>query len=54
MAQDKAGGGCQEGCPLGKVLGQRECPGKKAKEKILEWLRGERPQEGGEEPPKQS
>ena len=33
--------GCQGSCPLGKVLGQRECPGKKAKEKVKEWLRGQ-------------
>jgi len=41
---DKATG-CQGSCPLGKVLGQRECPGKKAKElvkeRVLEWFRGE-------------
>jgi hypothetical protein len=33
--------GCQGSCPLGKVLGQRECPGQKAKTKLLAWLKGE-------------
>lgn len=39
----KKPGGCQDGCPLGKVLGQRECPGKKAKERLVEWLKREAP-----------
>jgi hypothetical protein len=42
---EKRPGGCQGSCPLGKVLGQRECPGKKAKERLVEWFRGE-PKEG--------
>jgi hypothetical protein len=37
--------GCQESCPLGKVLGQKECPGKRAKERFLGWLRRQ-PREG--------
>jgi hypothetical protein len=44
--------GCQEGCPLGKVLGQRECPGKRVKERLLDWLRP-RPEEPEAKEPKE-
>ena len=26
-------------CPVGKVIGQRECPGTKLKLRILEWFK---------------
>ena len=48
---EKRPGGCQGSCPLGKVLGQRECPGKKAKERITRWFRSE-PKEEAPDPEK--
>ena len=54
---EKKTSGCQEGCPLGKVLGQRECPGKRVgkqvKERLLEWLRPGPEEPGAKEPPKE-
>jgi hypothetical protein len=50
---EKRGGGCQGSCPLGKVLGQRECPGKRAKERLLAWLRGEAKEPEVSRPPEE-
>jgi hypothetical protein len=51
---EKKTGGCQGSCPLGKVLGEKECPGRKAKERFLDWLRGQKPKTGqpDQKPPK--
>lgn len=44
MTMQKSEGSTCQACPLGKVMGQKGCPGTKLKMKLLAWLKKRAPQ----------